>query len=104
MTTSAISCPASTSAASGGTASRGVPRKTIRKWLETGLLVDPLPAGGDQITVPELAQRLLADVGLEPIQHQLAVEVVHLVQEHPTQQLVGLEDDLVAAEIDARES
>ena len=38
---------------------------------------------------------------VEPVEHQHAVEVVDLVQEHAAEQLVALDHDLVAVEVEA---
>ena len=49
----------------------------------------------------QLAQRLAADVGLEPVEEQHAVEVVDLVLDHAGEQVVAFEHDLVAVEVEA---
>ncbi len=49
----------------------------------------------------QLAHRDLALVGVEPVEHEHTVEVIGLVQEDPTEQLVALDDDFVPVEVDA---
>src|SRR4029078_8435954 len=49
----------------------------------------------------QLAPRLFAVRAVEAIEHQHAVEVVDLVQEHPPEELVALDDDLVTVEVEA---
>ena len=113
VTTSAISWPAPCSARSDGTASAGVPKKTRRtidRRIGAGLTGRGRAARARRRTVgaarelagAHLAQRLAADVGLEPVEQEHAVEVVDLVLDHAGEQVVALEDDLVAVEVDAR--
>ena len=56
---------------------------------------------GRELAGPQLAQRRAADVGLEPVEQQHAVEVVDLVLDHAGEQVVALEHDLLAVEVDA---
>src|SRR5437762_10051702 len=49
----------------------------------------------------QLAHRLFAVHPVEAVEHQHPVEVIDLVQEHPAEQLVALDDDLVAVEVES---
>ena len=49
-----------------------------------------------------VAQRLAAHLGLDPVEEQHAVEVVDLVLDHAGEEVVALEHDLVAVEVEAR--
>src|SRR3954463_5707323 len=48
----------------------------------------------------QLAHRLFAVRAVEAVEHQHAVEMVDLVQEHPPEELVALDHDLVAVEVE----
>src|SRR5262245_66426978 len=84
-----MSWPAACSARSGGTASSGVPKKT-RRTRRLG-----------ELAVAQLRQCGAADLGLEPVEQQHAVEMVDLVLDHAREQLVALEHDLVPVEVEA---
>src|SRR5438067_4424502 len=103
-TTSATSWPSSTSIRSGWTATSGVPRKarrTRRLPLQAvGARRRPAPAELG-IAVAQLAQRLLALVGIEALEQQDAVEVVDLVLEQPGEHLVAFDRELVPVEVEA---
>src|SRR3954470_3621109 len=129
VTTSGMSKPAASSASNGTTAASGVPKKTTLTplpplALRAGPLgphsahaaweasfvgprsqapdvVDPLEPGRAQVHVTQLAQRPLALVGVEPVEHEHAVQMVELVEEHPAEELVALDHHLVAVEIEA---
>ena len=106
VTTNATSWPASSSAWRAGTASSGVPKKTRRTELSDGSgrrsVSRPRSARrGAHLAGAHLAHRLAARVGLEPVEHQHAVEVVDLVLDHAGEQLVALDHDLVAVEVEA---
>ena len=111
VTTSAISWPASCSAASGrngvvGGAEVDEPhraplRTVLGRWTGVAVRRRRCRSRRRRAAGPQLAQRLLADVGLEPVEQEHAVEVVDLVLDQAAQQLVALEHDLVAVEVDA---
>ena len=50
---------------------------------------------------PHLPEGLAADLGLDPVEQEHAVEVVDLVLDHAGEQVVTLHDDLGAVEVDA---
>src|SRR4051794_24295696 len=100
VTTRGISNPAASSASNGTTAASGVPKKTRLTSSQAPDVVDPLEPGLPEVDVAQLTERTLALVGVEAVEHQHAVEVVELVQEHPAEQLVTLDDHLVAVEVD----
>ena len=105
VTTSATSCPAATSASSGGTAivrraeerqshvSRQTAAAAARRW--------PCACGRPPLQAAVLGDRFLALLGRHAVEHQHAVEVVELVLEHARLELVGLDLDAVAVEVDA---
>src|SRR3954454_4185993 len=49
----------------------------------------------------QLAHGLFAVGAIEPIQHQHAVEVIDLVQEHASEELVAPDDNFIAVEVEA---
>src|SRR5437763_6163426 len=89
VTTAAMSWPSPMSASRATTAGAGVPRNARRTRL----------AGRLDRAAAQLAEGLLALIGLEQLEQQPAIEVVELVLEHAGQQLVGLDRDLVAVEV-----
>jgi len=58
------------------------------------------PRDGREILLAERPQRALALVRLEAVEEQHAVEVIDLVLEHATHELVGLEARVIQHEID----
>src|SRR5215471_1181598 len=101
VTTRATSWPASCTARSTGTAVAGVPKKATRTRRRSEPVVAARARGAVERAGPQLAQRLLAGVGLEPVDDEHAVEVVDLVLDEAAHELVTLEDHLVAVEVEA---
>ena len=62
-----------------------------------------VPADPERAGARRIAHRLLALVLLEPLEQQDPVEVVELVLEDSSEQLVGLDGDLVSLEVEADE-
>ena len=114
-TTSATSWPAATSARSGGTATAGVPRKTSRRGVAGASAGTTRPgryrpgrcSGNASIswTVRRRSSFMasLRWLVVEVLEQEHAVEVVELVLEQPGEQLVGLDRDLVAVEVEPDE-
>ncbi len=107
VTTRATSWPASTRARSG---SDGVGRRAEEDEAHASAqrprseTPDPRVAAGrsrGRARGRSSRSAALALVGLEPVEQQHAVEVVDLVLEHAAEQLVALDHDLVAVEVDA---
>src|SRR5438270_5768693 len=107
VTTRTISWPASTSARSGDTAASGLPKKARRARRPASRLSRrPAPAGFPgqlQSPGPQLAHGLLALLGIEALDEQLALQVVVLVLEDAGQKLVGADRQIVAVDVHARE-
>src|SRR3954464_11889667 len=103
-TTTASSWPAACSASSAGTASAGVPKKTSftaipRLQAAVGARARD-GSGGSQLAGAHVAQRLAAHVGLDSIEEQHALDVVDVLLDHACEQVVALEHELVAVEVE----
>src|SRR5581483_6010580 len=109
VTTRAMSWPASCSARRARCASGGLPRKTIRTGPGTllrpgrrpaAVVVDAqpadLPAGA---AGAEDLHGLPAEIGVEPVEQEVAVEVVGLVEEDPAEQVLPFPDELLAVDV-----
>ena len=94
--------------AEGGTASAGVPKKTRRterrryRTRRAGARCGCVRPGVGRMPCSRSSRSAsLRTSGSSAVEHQHAVEVVDLVQEHAAEQLVALEHDLVAVEVEA---
>src|SRR3990167_7495298 len=99
-----MSCPRPTSSASVGTANSGVPRNTMRTKANLLLSLSPCERGSTRRAALRRLREFLGNAGAlelrDVVDKQNAVGVIDLVLQHAREQSFGLDQLLLAVDVD----